>query len=89
MTPSLGTTVYLTYTGHGLPVNSVAWSPDGRRLASASNDRTAQVWDAATGKTLVTYTGHSRDVFGVAWSPDGKRIASSSEDETVQIWQPI
>jgi WD40 repeat protein len=51
---------------------SVAWNPDGSRLATASDDRTAKVWDAATGKELLTQSGHSSEVSNVAWSPDGK-----------------
>jgi WD40 repeat protein len=67
-------------------VNAVAWSPDGRRIASASRDETVQVWDAANGKALLSYNGHTDWVLAVAWSPDGRRIASASRDETVQVW---
>jgi eukaryotic-like serine/threonine-protein kinase len=96
--PPLGTLPY-TYRGHSKRVHSVAWSPDCQRIASASQDGTVQVWDAATGSTLFTYWGHSTikyihngqllasgDVLTVAWSPDGKHIASGSSDTTVQVW---
>ncbi len=75
-----------TYPGHAGPVNSVAWSSDGKRIASGSNDKTVQVWDASTGNPLLTYKGHTGPVNSVAWSSDGKRIASGSADKTVQVW---
>jgi eukaryotic-like serine/threonine-protein kinase len=74
-----------TYTGHSDWVWSVAWSPVGARIASASADATAQAWDAANGDHPVVH--HQSDtVYAVAWSPDGSRIASSGYDKTVQIW---
>jgi len=68
-------------------VEAVTWSPDGRRIALGSNDKTVQVWNAAGGGDVYTYGGHSNPVYAVAWSPDGKHIASGSEDETVQVWR--
>jgi WD40 repeat protein len=67
-------------------VLAVAWSPDGRRLASASSDQTVRLWDAATGQPLATLTGHTSYVLAVAWSPDGRRLASASSDMTVRLW---
>jgi WD40 repeat protein len=75
-----------TYRGHSDTVQAVAWSPDGRRIASGSDD--VQVWDATTGGNVLTYTGHhSHGVNAVAWSPDGKHIASAGGDTAVQVWE--
>jgi eukaryotic-like serine/threonine-protein kinase len=78
--------ILYTFRGHSDQVWSAAWSPDGKRIASASSDKTAQVWDAANGNHLNVYSGHSDSVYTVAWSPDGMRIASGSYDQTVQVW---
>jgi WD40 repeat protein len=85
-----------TYTGHSGDVFTVAWSPDGKRIASASGDGTVQVWDALTGGHAYIYRGHAdfypghyisgSAVYSVSWSPDGKQIASGSSDATVQVW---
>ena len=72
----------LTLRGHIGPVFSVAWSPDGKRLATGSEDQTATMWDAATGKEVLTLRGHSHFVRSVAWSPDGQRLATGSDDQT-------
>jgi len=78
-------------------INKVAWSPNSTRIASGSNDGTAQVWDAADGGHAYIYHGHSDYYLGhfitnaavnsVIWSPKGTRIASGSDDNTVQVWQ--
>ncbi len=72
-----------TYRRHSYYVRTVAWSPDGRRIASGSYGM-VQVWDAANGNNVFTYGGHSALVHAVAWSPDGKRIASANGN--VQVW---
>ncbi len=64
----------------------MAFSPDGQRLASGSEDTTVKIWDSATGKELFSLKGHANEVFSVAFSPDGQRLASGSWDKTVKIW---
>jgi WD40 repeat protein len=66
-----------TLRGHTGRVNSVCWSPDGTRLASASDDQTVKVWDAASGQEVRTLRGHTSEVSSVCWSPDGTRLASA------------
>jgi WD40 repeat protein/energy-coupling factor transporter ATP-binding protein EcfA2 len=82
----LSSLVRKSLKGHTSIVTSVAWSPDGKRLATASWDQTARVWDASSGQELLTLKGHTNPVTSVAWSPDGKHIATASEDQTAKVW---
>src|SRR5205085_625850 len=76
-----------TLKGHTGPVASVSWSPDGKRLATGSDDGTARVWEAAGGQALLTLKGHSDGVASVSWSPDGKLLATGGRDGTAKVWE--
>jgi len=67
-------------------VHSVAWSPDGKRLAAGGWDRLVRIWDVPTGRPGRTLRGHAEKVLAVAWSPDGNALASAGGDYTIRLW---
>jgi WD40 repeat protein len=77
----------MTLVGHTDGVYSVAFSPDGKVLASGSRDKTIKLWEVATGKELPSFSGHTNSVSSVAFSPDGKVLASGSEDKRIKLWE--
>ncbi len=73
--------------GHTDAINSVAFRPDGKILASGSDDRSIRLWDVATGTIVRPLMGHTDKVCSVAFSPDGKTLASGSSDGTIKLWE--
>ena len=71
---------------HSNVVSVTVFSPDGRRIVTASHDGTARIWDAAIGKQIAALQGHSGPVWSAAFSPDGRQIVTASEDCTARIW---
>ncbi|MEE1227228.1 MAG: hypothetical protein UHM08_09025, partial [Bacteroidales bacterium] len=75
-----------TLEGDSEGVLSVAYSPDGTKIISSSEDNTIKIWDANTEECLKTLEGHSYWVRSVTYSPDGTKITSGSRDRTIKIW---
>eukprot|EP00899_Mesostigma_viride_P016657 jgi/Mesvir1/24993/Mv16951-RA.1 len=77
-----------TMTGHTEAVLSVAFSPDGKRLASGSGDATVRFWDLTTATPLHTGKGHTNWVLCTSWSPDGKYLVTGDMNGEVRLWDP-
>ncbi|MEA5505065.1 serine/threonine-protein kinase [Halotia wernerae UHCC 0503] len=88
ITPKSSESSYQTNTlkGHSSDVNSVAFNPDGKTLATGSDDKTIKLWNLATGQEIHTFKGHFGWIWSVAFSPDGKILASGSKDKTIKLW---
>jgi WD40 repeat protein len=67
-------------------VNAVAFSPDGKRVLTGSEDKICKLWDIPSGKELMSFSGHHDGVLSVAFSPDGRFALSGSKDRTIRIW---
>jgi WD40 repeat protein len=82
-----------TLQGHKGSVLSVAYSPDGKRIVSGSQDNTVKVWDANKGQEILSFKGHTSAVDSVVWSPDGKRIVTANRhpfrETTVKVWDDV
>ncbi|HZF10095.1 MAG TPA: CHAT domain-containing protein [Thermoanaerobaculia bacterium] len=75
-----------TLTGHTAGVRTASFSTDGTRVVTASDDKTARIWNAATGQPIATLTGHTAGVGFASFSPDGTRVVTASWDQTARIW---
>jgi WD40 repeat protein len=76
----------VTFVGHGSSVRAAVFSPDATRVVTASNDKTARMWDAATGRPVTPPLEHQHVVWAVAFSPDGTRVVTASADQTARVW---
>ncbi len=85
--PTVNKTAITRMTGHQQIINHIAFSPDGRMIASASFDKKVKVWCGKTGRFIGTCNGHAASVYQVSWSPDSCYIVSASKDSTVKLWK--
>jgi WD40 repeat protein len=76
----------LALSGHHSSVRSAAFSSDGKRVVTASTDKTARLWDDETGAAIARLRGHEELVWSAAFSPDGKRVVTASDDKTARLW---
>jgi WD40 repeat protein len=75
------------FQGHTDAVNSAVFSSDGRRVLTASDDGTARLWEAESGRLVATFQGHTDSVNSAAFSPDGRRVLTASADNTARLWE--
>ncbi|WP_414220828.1 WD40 repeat domain-containing protein [Cupriavidus necator] len=75
--------------GHQAGVRSAAFSPDGQRVVTASDDKTARVWELTTGQVIAQLNGHQAPVRSAAFSPDGQRVVTASYDKTARVWNVV
>jgi eukaryotic-like serine/threonine-protein kinase len=81
----------LTFNGHTGWVRSVSFSPDGKKIVSASEaeDNPLKIWDATSGQEILSLKGHTDEITSLSFSPDGKKIVGGSYDKTLKIWDAI
>ncbi|MDM8566395.1 ADP-ribosylation factor-like protein [Candidatus Halobeggiatoa sp. HSG11] len=84
--PVPGLTLRNVLRGHTDEITRIAWSPNGRYLASPSSDKTIRIWGRKSGECIFVLEGHQYGIIEVAWSPDGHSLASASVDQTIRIW---
>ncbi|MCA8905363.1 MAG: caspase family protein [Hyphomonas sp.] len=82
----IGARELIVLRGHDGAVRSAAFSPDQKRIITASGDNTAKVWDASNGRLQLTLTGHENILRTAVFSPDGTKVATASADQNVMIW---
>ena len=86
LAPELRTDLVRELHAHEGEALSVAWSPDGKRLATTGRDRSPRLWDPLTGKSVATLAGHTDGVYEIVFSSDGTQLATASNDGTVRLW---